>query len=450
MEPGRHLTPSFSSGVVIGQANIPIPPENGDPYGGQVDWFDTGISLPEAGYYRITVNGTVNTTPNPAYEACVGQPSPYTGGSWGPLGINGTNELKVTLRLDYTYWALGLSAPDVNSPTATAFGSYPAGTHLLATRNGVSGGGSTYNSDGTFCIVNGYLMSGTQTITVEQVPSPVVHALKNPVTSGEMVTFVASLAPEITEFGWVYVGGDTLPTPMGAPTGSQIWSCSGQTSCTIPVSSSGRMYFMGNTAHSEIVWVKTPSAHLTLSCTPTEVPAGGTTTCTAATSPAGQPLQVVEWFFVPDSATAHDETIQALDCATENPCVTHIPANGTVYVRATVAGIEQTAGAPVTRARPKLEVTASATLVHVGDTVRFTAQAPGASAVQVDSPWVWVAGAITTAAPIRAASARPAAQRPGLRATAITEAQTSGCPAGVNTCTASIGETGRFQVWAIV
>ncbi|MBX6365416.1 MAG: hypothetical protein IRZ00_16220 [Gemmatimonadetes bacterium] len=448
VDPGRHFTPSFATGTVIGEANIPIPPENGDPNGGQVDWFDTGISLPKAGFYRVTVNGTVNTTPNPAYEACVGQPWPYPGGSWGPFGINGTNELKVILRFDYTYWALGLSAPDVNSPTATNFGYYPAGTHLLAMRNGVSGGGSVTSSDGEICHANAYLMSGTQTITVEQVPLPVVHALKNPVTSSEVVTFVASLAPEITEFDWVYVGRDTLPTPMGAPTGDRIWSCSGQTSCSIPVSSSGRMYSMGNIAHSELVWVKDPPVRLTVSCSPSEVPAGGTTTCTAATAPAGQPLQIVEWFFVPDSATAHDQTLQALDCATENPCTTHVRANGTVYARATVAGIEQTAGAPVTRARPQLEVTASATLVHPGDTVVFTAQAPGASSVQVGS-WSWVVDEVTAAAPNLATTTQPVSGRIGIRSTAAAT-MTSGCGTGLNPCIVPVTETGRMQVSATV
>lgn len=331
---------SFSSSV--GSYQIPVPPEtNPVNHGGAVLQSSTGITIPALTAYIVTVNGRVNVAKNPA-DTCYGNTFPDDGNSYGPFGTGVSNwELLVGVALHDHYYnstvglgfinpSYGTSGP-TQASTDTSFAWHD--TDVLVSRNGI--GGSCENT-------GLYLLSGSQTLTVQEISDDVLQ-LQAPAyvhPPGTQVTFTPHLASgqQITAtLSWAW-------TPDAAPDSTKACPSGWQT-CPTKVWKSGTMRVVGNILGR----MREGKAHVTvytsftLDASATSVHVNDTVTFTPKLD--GVVATAARWKWRPDDAGVHDSTA----CASANSCQKKMLSSGTMwaYLSAT-AGQGDSASAHVT------------------------------------------------------------------------------------------------------
>jgi hypothetical protein len=408
--------PQFSSSSM----QIYVPPTNTG--GGAVGQQSVG-QLSPAKWARIRVSGKVSLSTNPEALSCDSTFVPSANGSSaGPLGLPGSGiALKVAVWRGSTPLTLYLDGDSGAAKTLVIYNPSTTAENITAGRSGI---------DASKCNVGAYAMTGGQTVLLEDLPDPTVNALQTLVTVGDSVSFAASNLPEGLDIHWMaFYAGDTLATPKGYNGYTTIAACYNKLTCRVPVGASGRMYLrLGNTTGgnvfypSPVVWVgKNPSTTLTLTCTPSSVDSGQSTSCVAGTNPTGQPIQVRQWFAVSKSTgSAIDICVGAA-----TTCTTVVTEAITIYARALVGGYEQTKSATITIRPPKLQLTKNPgeAIVVTGTTISFTAFATGATSVY---PTKWLF----------------------LRADG--RGSSSACSEGVNPCTRSLTTAGYMYVEGLV
>jgi hypothetical protein len=385
-----HLFPVFSE-VPVGSYSIPIPPFN-HPSNGAVAWHSTEIVVPDSGWIRVRVQGGIQVTANPEYVDNYQGETPYDGVLAGARGIPGTGYLRVSVRVDGANRALNVLDGDSLNTGFVAFA--PGGALIEVSRSGVPGGGSctsnTYSCPGgtNYHHAPAYLLDGLQTLTVDVLPDGAVgvRALETHVARWDTVAFRAYTSPEVTtSLQWHFRVNDTLPEPFYPNLGTgNVSACLGQLSCNHSVPGNGRMYVWGLTATnyaraaSQIVWVDRPLAQeLTVSCSPQQVPAGAQTDCEAGATPGPDEPQVQEWFFVPEAPQGHAGFSTV--CGAGPACSMTVYQSGTVYARAVLSGVEQTAGAGIGVGLPSFVLTCPGSVLrgldigcHVSSTMPLT------------------------------------------------------------------------------
>ncbi len=187
-----------------------------------------------------------------------------------------------------------------------------AGTKVLAGRAGLWEFGDCWGCTHEPGRAGRYRLSGTQTLTIEEINPLSVRADRTEVDPADPVGFTARADEEMRNLEGAFVAGDTFPesglraaaVPGGgasfstaaAPSvltadWSALASCRGKEACTTPVAVSGRMWVRGHIEHqiifakSQIVRVQ--PVRIKLDCTPNPVTRGNSINCTASAQPAG-------------------------------------------------------------------------------------------------------------------------------------------------------------------
>ncbi|HEX8454210.1 MAG TPA: hypothetical protein VF647_19130 [Longimicrobium sp.] len=310
-------------------------------------------------WIRIRVAGTVEVKADPEWvrKFCnPGPPSecppPYDGASVGPLGVQAGLQVQVAMHNAYYMWTPqsgdGATAEDVMWVSA--------GTPVLVGRSGLYDLGDCYACTHDPDRAGHYLLSGGQTVIVEEFNPLSVRADQEQVDPATRVNFTATGPGALSGLRWVFVEGDTLPTgtasasraprallstSVTSPNWSALSECEGKTTCTMSVTKSGRMRargIMDNNvvdALSQVVKVTPPS--LTLSCVPSRLPRGITTTCTAAAQPSSATFVVESFSFAGDSGAAASQAGDVKSWSFQ-PL-----QGGSVTVRGKVAGVDLSA-----------------------------------------------------------------------------------------------------------
>lgn len=361
---------------VSGSYSIPVPPEN-TGNSAYVAWHSTGIQVPGGATVRIRVVGGISVSAHPIYVSVYcSDPgcTPYAGQTIGPTGTDYW-QLLVSVRLNTGSGILPVALQPVQGEEYTVEGyltAPSAGGVIEVERRGINGGGSCmfgrppgYTGPGPcyggtdYHHVGAYMLSGTQTLSVEAVRPFEVHANRTRIAPGDTVRFTIDTDVPLGSPRYRYVPGDTLPEPSNnAPAPYSCWS---QLECTAPITASGRMYAVATVGGqtlvrpSQIVWVG-ERAVLELECEPAELPAGNTTTCTATTDPEESETEILGWSWTPsapgDSASPRTEACTH----TEPVCTVPVYESGTMTVRARVGGVEQEASDDVAVTSKKLVV----------------------------------------------------------------------------------------------
>jgi hypothetical protein len=410
--------PLFSAGSGF----LEVPPTNTG--GGAVPKRIVGTIQPKR-WAIVRISGNVNLSTNPENYSCnPTYKAPLNGYYYGPLGQANSNYLRVYPSRVGAGLQIFLDGDSSRVKTNVIYNPFTYVDTIKVSRNGISLNGC--NGYGA------YSMNGGQTVTVIDLPDPNVEALASMVNVGDSVTFTVSNAPSGLNIAWsAYLIGDTLETPKGYYGYNLITACNGQASCRIKVTGSGRMYAkfgntVGGAVHypSPIVWVgkPTPPTTLTLTCTPTTVPAGASPDCIAGTSPSDEPIQVVGWIAV----NARDGQMNQICIGMGVNCSPDIEESVTIYVRAIVGGREQIRSAAIIVDQPRLKLirTPVDAIVPPNTVITFSAIAQGSTANVQTTAWIY-----------------NRADGKGQMAT---------CFAPTNPCTRTIALSGDMQVWGLV
>lgn len=320
--------PPMTNSMVL-EAGTPIPPNNSGATNGAVARTFVG-RVPVRGYYRIRVTGGVqiHTSQNWSTKPCAPRQTELGGQTVGPMGLPYPNSgvLRPWIQADGVG---GLNLTGLDATTAEVKVALEAGAAIYFERTGIAGGGQCTPTDYYYM----FDLGGDQRITVEKLDVSLrLSADRTEILQGDQVAFTAS-APEGHRSSFYYFReGDTLATPAGF--GGAYAGCYYTNSCTYAPRASGRMYVIANvpggqqdTTESPVVRLVPPSLRLT--CSPSRVPRGNTTTCTATAQPSGASF-VVESFSYSGAAEPLGQAGD-LKTWTFKPGVT-----GIVAVRATV------------------------------------------------------------------------------------------------------------------
>ena len=276
------------------------------------------------------------TSPSPS----IGCPPPRAGRSAGPLGIEGRLVVHVTVSTPAYPWS---PTPSGGDGAAEDLVWATAGSTVQVTRGGVDGSSYCWTCTPKLPQIGWYAMSGSQTLTVEEV-IPIKVSGPTSAIPGEEITFTGTVHPEVKNLAWFYSAGDTAAAPSSSGGGSAVAACAGLTSCAFAPTVTGRMYAKGTVDNrtvsggSEVVRV---GARLKVECTPQAVTRGGSLTCVARPEPASATMEVLEWSF----ADAEGHTIQGP--AGSSSWGGTMVVGGTIKVRARVNGAEKTESASV-------------------------------------------------------------------------------------------------------
>ena len=311
----------------LGTYNIPVPPENNfSNNGGSAPWAYTGIRIPGYTAYVITVNGRVSTTKNPAWY-CQGTNSwPYDGHNYGPLGTGANYDLLVQLRV----WPFSgansyvpVSLPGVGSDTAptvvktdTVFTWYDQ--DLEAKRNGIA-----FACDN----VGGYLMSGSQTLTVEEITNTFrLTPSEYYVHPGTRVSFTASMAdgsPLSTTISWGWIADSLHARTVSNICGQNANPCSVSPTVSGTVRVAGFVLGKGHEAKGHV----TVYSQFTLDADKTTADFGDTVTFTPKLD--GKVVIANRWRWQPDSASVANR--DSTTCVPANQCKKRMRVSGTMW-----------------------------------------------------------------------------------------------------------------------
>ncbi|HEX8673214.1 MAG TPA: hypothetical protein VF710_15075 [Longimicrobium sp.] len=340
---------------------------------GTVRLAPTGIVIPRDMWVRVRVSGSVRIDADPEWvrRFCnPGPPSecppPYDGASAGPLGVNDGLEVQVAMNNAYFLWRPRASGGDGAEDIMWV----SAGTSVLAGRAGLWEFGDCWACTHEPGRAGRYRLTGTQTLTVEEINPLSVRADRTETDPGEPVGFTARADEEMRNLEWAFVPGDTLPesepaaslaraggasfslsAAAAAPAADwdALASCRRKEACTTRVAVSGRMWVRGHIedqivfAKSEIVRVQ--PVRLKLDCTPNPVTRGQSITCTASKDPASTPgeLKITGWSF----ADMDGHTITRASGSTSLTWSGIMVVGGTMHVSGTVGQQQHAARADV-------------------------------------------------------------------------------------------------------
>jgi hypothetical protein len=303
---------------------------------GTVRLAPTGIVIPRDMWVRVRVTGSIRIDADPEWvrRFCnPGPPSecppPYDGASAGPLGVDQGLEVQVAMNNAYFLWRPRASGGDGAEDIMWV----SAGTGVLAGRAGLWEFGDCWGCTHQPGRAGRYRLTGTQTLTVEEINPLSVRADRTETDPAEPVGFTARADEEMRNLEWAFVAGDTFPesgpaasrAPAGGATFSTsaaaapaadwnaLASCRRKEACTTRIAASGRMWVRGHIedqivfARSEIVRVQ--PVRLKLDCTPNPVTRGQSITCTASKDPASAPgeVKITGWSFAGAGSTIKAE-----------------------------------------------------------------------------------------------------------------------------------------------
>jgi hypothetical protein len=314
-------------------------------------------------WIRIRVAGTVEVKADPEWvrKFCnPGPPSecppPYDGASVGPLGVENGLVVQVAMHNAYYMW----TPQSVDGATAEDVMWVSAGTPVLVGRTGLYDLGDCYACTHDPDRAGHYLLSGGQTVTVEEFNPLSVRADQEQVDPATKVNFTATGPGALRGLRWAFIEGDTLPaataaasrapgallsTSVTSPNWSALSECEGKTTCAMNVTKSGRMRARGimdnNVVDALSQVVRVTPLSLSLSCVPSRLPRGNTTTCTATAQPGSATFTVESFSFAGDSGATASQVGGTRSWSFQPP------QSGTVTVAAKVAGINLTAQARV-------------------------------------------------------------------------------------------------------
>jgi hypothetical protein len=182
--------------------------------------------------------------------------------------------------------------------------------------------------DGSIKPFGAYLLSGTQTLQVFEIPTPLQVSGPTSVSPGDTATFTARLTgnyrielkgnPVSPGPYWTFYVDDTtavpLPNPGARYQSEDIPACLGQMTCRFAPDRPGRVQVLGYVESRAVKYrsdvVRLDQGKLTLDCNGAKAPApvtvvrGDSIKCTAATGPADLPIAEISWAF-DDSASHH-------------------------------------------------------------------------------------------------------------------------------------------------
>lgn len=371
------LTPALTtpqadlSPGTLGKYQIPVPPENNrSNHGGGAPYTYTGIRIPAYTAYVITVNGRVSTTKNPAWY-CQGTYSwPYDGHDYGPLGTGTNYDLLVNLRV-WTFSGANAYVPVSLPGTGGASGPTEVKTDTLFTwydqdleagRNGIA-----FACDD----VGGYLMSGSQTLTVEEITNTL--KLTPPeyyVHPGTRVTFTASMAdgsPLGTTINWAWMADSLHARSVGGICGTNANPCS------VTPTVSGTVRVVGNVLGKmrEAKGHVTVYQNFTLESDSTSAHPLSNVRFTPKLD--GKTAKAARWRWAPQDPTVQDNTT----CTADTTCVKQMVTTGTMWAYLEMSGGDS-ASTAVTVLNPRLALQANPNPVPAaGGAVLFTALLDG-------------------------------------------------------------------------
>jgi hypothetical protein len=187
----------------------------------------------------------------------------------------------------------------------------------------VGGGGSTLGDTYAF---PSYVLHGTQTLTVVEVPIPVKVSGPTAATRGDSVTFTAQVTGNYrprTESGlgqpgpyWYFHWNDTTAAPNSATFFEEMSQCRGATTCRIRAEHQGRMYVKeyleGRPAENQSEPLKfgvTDPPKLVLRCDgKTEIDSvvrGANLNCGVSAEPSGAAITNIRWEFHDEGSPSH-------------------------------------------------------------------------------------------------------------------------------------------------
>lgn len=227
-------------------------------------------------------------TANPDCTANASCPTPYAGETVPYTGLS-SGELRVYVQFvesTGTIRTFSLTPDSVDPTIGRAVIWTHTGGAVQFRRNGIYGGSGCISS------TNGcpggsneweegaYLLSSSQTMTLEDVPRPVITVTPRRVVPGSRVD-VSAYSPEaFTTTRWKWVSNDTL---ANASYGSGSYRCYGSNACSYNPTVSGRFYWDGRiggsesiSLASEIVWVGADSVPLKVTAVPARIYRGET------------------------------------------------------------------------------------------------------------------------------------------------------------------------------
>jgi hypothetical protein len=361
--------------TTLGTYSIPIPGTNVD--GGAQPVAGTGIIVPAGTYYRIRVNGSVTATANPAWDCAGGAP---TGGTYGPAGTGYYAELLVLLRARKTDGSGSNAVNFLHAAGDSARSDIRYASQSIeieAGRNGISLVCNHNNGTGR---IPGYLLSASQSVTVEQV-TDVVHLVANPsyVHANQQVTFTASRddGEGVSVQSWHW---EPDPGKPGTPSNPCWWL----NPCQFNPKGSGTMTVYTTTGSA--------TAHVTVYSTfelvadNSTVADGDTVTFTAKYD--GVPGPAARWQWIP-TAPAPDSAACPHDTG---PCKKEIQQSGTMTAFSSVAG--ESDSKQVTVVVPSLTLRAHFQSGPAGRMVVFTPHWKDGREVTTVTSWSWAADSV--------------------------------------------------------
>lgn len=369
----HQLTPALTSPQAdlspgtLGKYQIAVPPENNPSnHNGTAPSTYTGIRIPGYSAYVISVNGRVSTTKNLRFSCLGANTWPYDGLSFGPLGTGTNNDLAVTLS---TYnLRFGSTVPVTLSGTAGANGPTEVKTDTMFTWDDIDLSAGRNGTIGACDDVGKYLMSGSQTLTVEEITNTL--KLTPPqyyVHPGTRVTFTASMADGSalsTTINWAWTADSVGARSVGGVCGTNANPCSVTPTVSGTVRVAGFVLGKGREAKGHV----TVYQNFTLESDSTNAHRLSKVRFTPKVD--GKTARAARWRWDPSSDTT--------SCGADTTCVKQIIGTGKMWAYLATTGGDS-AMAPVTLVPDSMQLTASPSAVRLRDNVTFTATATNAS-----------------------------------------------------------------------
>jgi hypothetical protein len=210
-----------------------------------------------------------------------------------------------------------------------------------------------------------------------------VTASPTSVLVGDSVTFTAArndgyVLPSVERWIWVAKDSTQAPRTIACPTTSTV--------CRTPVYEDGWMFAQAQLDGVQTAWagVNVTEARIRLTASQTVARYGQLVTYTAASDqPAGAPLQVTGWKFVPEDVASATTT----PCGSTNPCDDPANAPGVMWVYGTLGGYRHDSASVRLRTYTEFTLEADRSEAFSGDTVRFTPKMDGQTVPA--SRWRW-------------------------------------------------------------
>jgi hypothetical protein len=335
--------------VLLGSYSVPVPPDNGNASSSYAQWAPAGLTIGDSSWVVVRVSGLIHHV-----DMCGGSTS--AGTDLGPLAQTGAGRVMVGYQAG-SQQALGSGEELPTYPLYIPLGGNASVAEALTFQlKGVN----LWTRRVIFydkCVTGQaeYALSGTQELSVTQVPKPLKVTGPSTLAAGQTGTYTAQVVGNFrinrSTIRWQFTLLDTLAAEQRYGSGftRDIPACDTVMVCTYKPDLSGRMGVKadietaaGVTDKSEVSWVGGP--RLQLSCTPS-VERAGTASCVVSTNPSTSSLAVTGWTFTDGVYTIRPAagSTQATATAWGGQIVT----GGTVTVNGVAAGRPQSAQAAI-------------------------------------------------------------------------------------------------------